>query len=391
MKRRKVLKLTLYLISIFLIQEIIIRAFFPLPEIINFDRANYQQVKSKKITTDYLRHTPWYWESSVDTANTFVHEMNEYGFRDNSWSVEKVKNKKRILFIGDSFVEGVMAQQQETITAHLDELDTLNSFEFMNAGMLGMGLSSYLQLLADMIPVYKPDVVFLCIYANDLGQTAPVMPTHHFTPEYYNIFKPRIIEVIKQANSNGPVPFKYTQPKPYLPAVPKPSNPWTKNEQELNTHTTPRLANAMKSGKFNPHRTNGFLKEEHFLKLSPKLGQTFPFIEFIKKEYHVKPIIVYIPSRNQITKHYYTFEKELAKQYFSDSLDLTQQQYQIHQKEIAQHCKKHQLPFINLSAPLKKEEASGNHLYWNYDEHMRSKGYHVIAKELFQNLKAIEN
>ena len=391
MKRRKVLKFTLYLFGIFLFQEIIIRACFPLPEIMNFDRSNYQQINSKQRTTDYLRHTPWYWESSVDTTTSFVHEMNEYGFRDATWSITKEKNKKRILFIGDSFVEGVMAQQHETITAHLNKLDTQNSFEFMNAGMLGMGISSYLQLLADVVPIYKPDVVFICIYANDLGQTTPQMPTHHLTPEYYNAYKPRIIEVLKQVKANGPVPFKWTQPKPYLPAVPKTSNPWTKNEQELKLHTTPKLANAMKSGTFNPHRTNGFLKEEHFLQLPPKLGQTFPFIEFIKKEYHVKPIVVYIPSRNQITNHYYKFEEALAKQYFSNTFDLTQPQYQIHQKQLAILCEKHQLPFIDLSLILKKEEASGNHLYWNYDEHMRSKGYQVIAKQLFKNLKSTEN
>ena len=64
----------------------------------------------------HTRNQNWLWQSAPDTLAEFVHEMNRYGFRDHEWEVEKTPDRPRALFIGDSFVEGMMVTNEQTIT-----------------------------------------------------------------------------------------------------------------------------------------------------------------------------------------------------------------------------------------------------------------------------------
>ncbi len=383
-KFNKIFKYSFYFLTILLIQEIFFRFSFPLPDIKNFDRINYINWHSDISTNKYLRDQAWYWQSEPDTDIIFEHYMNRYGFRDNEWIEKKPKEKERIIFIGDSFVEGLMAKQDETITEGFINASGRNNFDVFNAGMMGMGLNSYLQLLADLIPIYKPDVVFFCIYANDLSQKEPAAPEFYLEPEYYKWYKPRVIELFQQYRTNGAVFFRWdNRTEPFLQTIPSASNPWTKDEEKLKPHVNPKLAEAMKRGKFNPWRTNSLPNEELNLKIIPKIGETIPFVKYMCEKFNVEPVVVYIPGRNQVTKYYYQFEKELCKIEFNDSLDLTGPEYQLHQHIVANQCKEFKVQFIDLTQVVKESEDKGQHLYWNYDEHMRSKGYQLLGKAIW--------
>ncbi|MEZ5082263.1 MAG: SGNH/GDSL hydrolase family protein [Bacteroidales bacterium] len=271
---RKFIKLLLYFFALFIFQEIFFRFSFPLPEIKNLDRINYLNWHPDVNRTNYLRDQNWYWQSEPDTQAVFEHYMNRYGFRDDEWLIKKPNGKKRAIFIGDSFVEGLMAKQDETITAGFIKAAGEQEYEVFNAGMMGMGLNSYLQLLADIVPICNPEVVFFCIYANDFGQKQVVPPELYLEAEFYKWYIPRIIELFIQIKSNGPILFRWdNRIKPFLQAIPSVSNPWTKEEEKLKPHVDPMLAEAMKTGKFNPYRTNSLIKEERYLKKKPNLGK----------------------------------------------------------------------------------------------------------------------
>ena len=121
-------------------------------------------------------------------------------------------------------------------------------------GMLGTSLSAYTQLAADMVPLFKPDVAFLCIYANDLGKNRPVIPEKYLEPTYYNTFKPRLLEVLDQRKTYGPLLFRFfNAPKSYFSPTPSKGNPWTEKEATLSPSVNPRLVSAMKAGTFNPY------------------------------------------------------------------------------------------------------------------------------------------
>jgi hypothetical protein len=93
-------------------------------------------------------------------------------------------------------------------------------------------------------------------------------------------------------------------------------------------------------------------------------------------------VVVYLPSRNQVTNRYYPFERKFCRIDCPDSLDLTTPEYQMHQRVIAGQCQQFGVPFIDLSSVIRGEEAKGNGLFWNYDEHMNGKGYLLLGKAI---------
>ena len=310
MKRKQ---LVAYIISLFIFQEIFFRLIFPIPEVSNFDRVKYMELMNHFVEADYSRNQTWHWQSSLDTAVVFDHNMNLYGFRDKDWNLQKPSGKKRILFIGDSFVEGVMAADDEQITDYFKYKDINNQYDVLNIGIAGIGLNVHLQLSADVIPMLKPDIAVLCLYANDMGKSAPKVPSHFLEPELYNQLTPRVVEVFHQINYHGAlIPGWGGKNKDYIKAVPDSTNPWTSYEELFSNQINPKVAKEMKAGKLNPFLVNAFLKEENFLSSPPLLGETVPFFQYTCKKNGVKPIIVYIPSRNQVTDYYYKFEREMC-------------------------------------------------------------------------------
>ncbi len=376
----KTVKVLLYILCLFLFQELVFRYCFPVPEIQNFDRINFSYLyfdgRGSKHTRDQNRS----WQSEPDTSHVFVHEMNMYGFRDEEWKVEKTK--KRALFIGDSFVEGVMSTQGQTIPsafAHASQ----DAFETLNGGLIGCGLNAYLQLSADMIPVFKPDVAFLCIYANDLGKSEPIVPAYFLEPEYFSFFKPRLLEVFSQIKTYGPLNFRWnTSVKPYLHPVPSETNPWTKDTKELSKHTSSSFAIMMQKATFNPFLVNSLVKEERYLKSDPKLGETIGFFKYVCEQQGTKPVVVYIPSRNQVSDYYLKYEREFNTQ----SQSLNSDKYRVHQRVLKAQCDYLKVDFIDCTGLIKANEDQGNHLYWNYDQHMRAKGYLLLGEYLWDEV-----
>lgn len=382
---KRFLKIILYVIGVLLFQEVVLRICFPLPEIKNLDRGFYMNPAGAPNSRNRSRT----WQSSLDTPAVFTHYMNGYGFRDAEWKVKRSGGKKRALFIGDSFVEGVMASQEETIPVGFNSVEGATSMEVFNGGMVGKGLPAYLAQTADLLPIFKPDVAFMVIYGNDMGQTEPALPQFSLEPFYYDWYVPRFVEVLRTGGDYGPIfPIWDTAPQPYLVGVPKPSNPWTQNAAGLTPEVTPEVAKTMQAGTFNPFRTNALQKEAQLLKLQPKLGETVPFFKYLCTENKVQPVIVYIPTRNQITRHYYSFEQQFCLTQCPDSLDLTTPEYQLHARVLASQCAQHKVQFINLTDIIQAKEAMGDHLFWNYDEHMKGKGYLLLGKTIRQRWKA---
>ena len=121
MHRDRWIKISFYFIAIAVVQELLFRICFPLPEIENLNRIDLDVNVLQETHRIYQRDQDWYWQSSLDTEARFVHRMNRYGFRDQEWCVTKPPDVRRILMIGDSFVEGVMSSQDQTIPAYLHQ------------------------------------------------------------------------------------------------------------------------------------------------------------------------------------------------------------------------------------------------------------------------------
>lgn len=380
---RKRTKLLLYCIVVFLFQEVVFRFCFPVGELSNFDRTPYMAMNPTSVDSGFMRGVNRDWCSLPDTNARFLHEMNFYGFRDGPWALEKTPSKQRVLFIGDSFVEGIMAPQNETIPQGFLKEVGADAVEVMNGGMTGVSMNSYLQFAADALPLFQPDVAVLCLYSNDLGQTEPNIPTASLYPSYFEWYRPRIIEVLANYAWNKTIRFRYDNTvAPYLTPVPSAGNPWTFQLERYTPHVSPEYATLMKQGAFNPYRVNALHDEELYFKRMPRTGYAIAYFKQLCERNGVQPVIVYIPSRNQVTKHYYPYEFNFCTQMCPDTLDLTQPQYQLHQQVIGQQCAQHDVQYIDLTPVIKEHEARGHHLFWNYDEHMRGVGYLLLGKTI---------
>ena len=91
------------------------------------------------------------------------YKTDRFGLRneDEVWDQLNFTNKEKILFIGDSFVQGACVQKQHVIS------NNLKDFHNINLGSSGNDPYTYASLSELFIPVVKPKYVVLIFYAND--------------------------------------------------------------------------------------------------------------------------------------------------------------------------------------------------------------------------------
>lgn len=94
-------------------------------------------------------------------------DINEMGYRGASFSEEKTRSRKRIIFLGDSFVMGHNVSPDQTMAAGLAQALKMG-FEVFNMGILAYGPDqSLVSLKKDGVDL-EPDMVILGVFpAND--------------------------------------------------------------------------------------------------------------------------------------------------------------------------------------------------------------------------------
>lgn len=379
----------LIIIGVFLLLvELLVRYIFPVPEIENFNRINYQILDKTSEKSQYLRNKTMLWKSFPDTLHAFEHKLNLYGYRDKNWKAEKSKDK-RVFVIGDSFVEGMMSTQDKTIPSTIEQMADASgqSWEVFNCGMMGIGLNEYMKFIADAVPIFKPDKVVLVLFANDMPFMREYAPQSKLNPKFHSFWKPRLLTLISSAMKGDPLPSRFNYPEePFYKAVPDPSNPWTFKEAEMINDVAPQLVNFMKKGELNFFRTNWFLTEAQYLSAGIDVNQKLNFIKSYCDHYQAELHVFYVPSRLQVSDYYYQYEKQYCLQKCPETASLMSDAYQIHAQILGQTCVNFGIPYRDLSPDVFKEEKAANHLYWNYDDHMRGKGYQFLGRLIYQTI-----
>lgn len=96
---------------------------------------------------------------------------NSFGLGDQEWEIQKEKNEIRILSLGDSFTEGDGAPFDSSYPAILRELlsrDSTQKKSVLNAGMLGSDPFFDFKILKDKLGVFAPDIIIQTLSAQDL-------------------------------------------------------------------------------------------------------------------------------------------------------------------------------------------------------------------------------
>lgn len=122
-------------------------------------------------------------------------QHNADGFRDRAHTA---KSKKRIAFVGDSFVWGYDAEQEERFTEKLQAL--LPDWEILNLGVSGYGTDQEFILLQKYFERYQPEIVVLVFSDNDVEENT-------LNQAHGGYYKPYFEEVDHQLVERGvPVP-----------------------------------------------------------------------------------------------------------------------------------------------------------------------------------------
>ncbi len=245
------------LIALFLgFQEAVVRAIFPLPQVTNFNRVNYAAFAQAGAASflgqrQPAMHAAFLWNSKPDGAS-FVSHLNLYGFRDRDWNLRPARGTRRVMFVGDSLVEGFMAADDATIPRGYEHAAGRKT-EAMNLGIGGNGIPEYLALIHDAVPLFHPQTLILVLYANDLptGEST-ALAAAPFQPNESSAFAPRLVQTLARAVHHEPVPRRWHSPPVlFAPVVPDPLNPWTHPPPEFSL-VDPEIAEAMRTGGFNP-------------------------------------------------------------------------------------------------------------------------------------------
>lgn len=370
--------------------DLLFRAVFPVPEVINFNRIDYSAyVFTEGVTRiSKLSHDSFLWISDPDGVE-FVHALNLYGFRDREWIV--TKTNERVIFVGDSFVEGFMAQAEESIprgferAAHRAGLP----LDVMNMGVGATGLRQYVYLLRDAVPLFKPEHVVLVLYENDFPPLDfdPAWFENCLVPKYRNLFAPRIYNVLSRAWRGEHLAMAWMRPPfQFWAPVPSPTNIWTQREAEFAPYVDPKMAAIMKAGRFNPMQVNE-VNSNAYTRVQP--ADIRPHLQAIRSflEGHDATLLVcYIPNRHQVSDHYMQF----AKTYSLDTGIVSHRApaFQLHRRHFQEVCQELGLSCLDLTPPIQEKEDRGEHLYWDYDEHLKGAAYLHLGETIFKTWKS---
>lgn len=377
-------------IFILLLGEILFRVVFPLPELSNFNRIMYTPLKT---TSEFeklpkLSNASFFSTSDPDGVE-FVNTLNLYGFRDKNWKVEK--HTCRVIFIGDSFVEGFMAEDDETIPVGFEKSAKRDGLkiEVMNFGISATKLHHHFQLMRDVLPLFKPDHVIVAFYENDFPPLPfdPQWLENPLVPCRHSMLLPRAIQVIKKVIKGEPTALAWTRPPfQFFAPVPNPANPWTERKDRNTTVVEPRIAKAMKEGRFNPFVLNELNGAAGRLKHPIRVRPHLKALKRFAAQHNTRLFLVYIPGRLQVSDYYIQFSKRFSKD--KGIMSLRHPRYRIHALNLAQTAKSLSMPFLDLTPLIEAREQQGIHCYWDYDPHMRGDGYLFTGKAIYSWWKA---
>ena len=387
------------LIVFFLVgQECLLRLVFPVPEVLNFNRIHYSQLLMPDVRRPKFLSNVAYRMQSAPDGTEFIHRLNLYGFRDRQWTVKKPDGTKRVIFMGDSFTEGAGADGSRTIPEgfKIGAGERAREFDVMNLGIQATGMSDFMVLAGQSMPIFKPDVVMLVLFGNDFAnfvEYSPVWLSGQFAPppEFANFRLPRFWQVVSmlQAGQRPPKAW-YPQPFPFFASVPDPRNPFSNEKKAMyySTFVAPEVAEAMAFGRFNPYLINTFHDDKSYLSRDMDARPYLAGLKEFLAKFGTRLRVAYIPTNNQVSDAYLQFQATFCRPGLHSLMGPEYQRHAAHTSEV---CEALAIPFLDFTPLLRQLEGEGHRLYWNYDNHMRGESYIMLGETLFRWFDSLEN
>lgn len=122
-------------------------------------------------TPQRFSHPANYRDIRENIEFTYVFATNTHGLRYREIPAAKGKNTVRVFVSGDSFVEGVGVEQEDSFPSLIESNLTTASktFSFINGGLAGTGPLDYGELFYKRGLTLDLDALLICVYVNDVA------------------------------------------------------------------------------------------------------------------------------------------------------------------------------------------------------------------------------
>lgn len=395
-RTRKILFICVIGCFFLVFQEACFRFVFPLPDVPSFNRINYtpldlfdstfRDAQNRGLSNVVVR-----WESEPD-GFSFDHSLNLNGFRCADFQSEPPTDRQRIIFIGDSFVEGFGANDRETISEQFKNLvGGDHPVEAINLGVAGTGFLEYLRLARDGLYVLKgTHTVFLVLFCNDLQPPPFVEETDTARSLDFprrNPWVPRAKEVASRLSDNLGVPrFFYSGPYTFLSPVPAKNNPLSSTDPPENID--PLILDAMTRGKFNSWLAGtpyGFLQMSTVdYSRDHEVAKYLRQINALCLESGAQLIIAYVPFHGTTNPAYFAEQSKLGGPSIEKFKTLANSEFRGQQAHLRRITQELNLQFLDLTDTFVEAEKHKGRMFWPLDGHCNGNGYRLIAENLKQ-------
>jgi lysophospholipase L1-like esterase len=123
-------------------------------------------------------HASGEFPGNADLSRRFPYRTNAHGLRDRDRPA-KAPGSNRVLVIGDSYAWGYAVAEDEAFPQAAERLlreSGREDIEVINGGIPDYNSRQERQLLEHLLPIYRPDAVFLAYVVND-AEPSTAMPT----------------------------------------------------------------------------------------------------------------------------------------------------------------------------------------------------------------------
>lgn len=295
--------------------------------------------------------------SGFGRAGTYIH-INRDGFRDVDYPLKKKATVFRIMVIGDSFTFGQGVNLEDTYSKHLERRinDIGKTSEVISCGVIGYGMWQYLETLKRKVIPYKPDLVILGLFIDDITTSVS--------------------------------PYKHLQNWPG-------TNPFAKDASGMMSRSY--LWNFLKNWITLVETKYRYLRGHKYLKGIEKrkeaTGPAHPESNWYQIMYGKLPKNIY----SDFAETLYTFIRICETVNTQVIVVLIPDAAQLHEPDrqkvnlfVAQICKDIGVPFVDVIKRFEKEEDPRTLYLFPLDAHTSPKGHRLIADSIFEQIKELK-
>lgn len=131
-------------------------------------RFGYYRVSNKHPNNEYWIKPKNLSKKFKSNEFSYDRKANSLGYRDKEWQWEDMKDKTRILALGDSFTEGAGTHNDSTWLKFFERKLNDTSCYFMNGGISGSDPVFDAYKLTHTFSKFKPNYVIACINRTDI-------------------------------------------------------------------------------------------------------------------------------------------------------------------------------------------------------------------------------